>query len=185
MSWPSLRVDTERLLLNSILNRSGSHTLCSLPRGTALFQPPKGQGPAMDVRALSHRSHLLGQSKDPALLSLSWILIQSILELVALKPFFSRIPSHFSSFFPMPFSPGDRHPTSLGPLLSFCLLIVRSSPAFQNLCSFKTCAILPGEAQSSWPSLMPLRAYSAATSRWLAQNQICGVINIHRQIVWF
>lgn len=112
MSRPSVCVDTERLLLNSILNTSGSHTLCSLPRGTALFQPSEGQGPAMDVRPLSHWSHLLGQSKDPALLSLSWILIRSILELFALKPFFSRITSHSSSFFPMPFSPGDRHPTS-------------------------------------------------------------------------
>lgn len=66
---------------------------------------------SLDVRALSRWSHLLGQSKDLALLSLSWILIQSILELVALKPFFSSITSHFSSFFPMPFFPGDGHPT--------------------------------------------------------------------------
>lgn len=76
----------------------------------ALRRP--GSCSSMDVRALSRWSHLLEQSKDPALLSLSWILIQSILELVALKPFFSGIPSHFFSFFPLPFSPGDRHPTS-------------------------------------------------------------------------
>ena len=113
-----------------------------------VLQRPGSCSP-LDVRALPRRSHFLGQSKDPALLPLFWILTQSIQELVALRLFFSRTTSQFSSFFPKPFFPGDGHP-------SFYLLIARGSPTFQNLCSSKTRAILLGKAQSSLPSLTPL-----------------------------
>lgn len=90
----------------------------------ALRRP--GSCSSMDVRALSRWSHLLGQSKDPALLSLSWILIQSILELVALKPFFSGIPSHFFFFLPLALLSWGQASHILGP---FAFLLPPDSSA--------------------------------------------------------